>query len=154
MSECQKGKGYMNNEKKQNIENGTTIHFYYTNTHLHQPSDFVAIHQTMGWLTTTPHPVWEKNTCMRHLSKCIIFATLAKYSDVRCNEVSASRACNPLEFLFGLSAVCAVHPLPVPPFQILPFSFFCRPIRVGARHNGYGGCHSPSDLTAPGLCDH
>lgn len=71
-----------------------------------------------GVATHNPHSVSEKNTCMRHLSKCIIFATLAKNSDVRCNEVSASRACNPLEFLFGLSAVCAVHP------PVLPTSFF------------------------------
>lgn len=104
-------------KKKQNVQNDTSIHFYYTNVRLRRPPDFVAIHQAMGWLTTT-RPVSEKNTCMRHLSKCKIFATLAKYSNVRCNEVSASRACNPLEFLFSLSAVCAVHP------QSLPSRFF------------------------------
>lgn len=60
----------MNNEKKQNIENGTTIHFYYTNTHLRQPSDFVAIHQTMGWLTTT------RTLFERKIHACVILANV------------------------------------------------------------------------------
>ncbi len=118
MSKCQKGKEYMNNEKETK-RSKRYLHPFLLHKHV---TAFVAIHQTMGWVNHNAHPVWEKNTCMRLLSKCIIFATLAKYSNVRCNEVSTSRAFSPLEFLFSLSAVRAIHPA-VPPFLILPFSF-------------------------------
>lgn len=57
-------------KKKQNVENGTSIHFYYANTHLRQPSDFLAIHQTMGWQNTT------RTLSERKIHACVILVNV------------------------------------------------------------------------------